>query len=301
MSQTDTNTTTAGDVPSIVATSIHDIKHIATLPGVALKIMNLADNPDSTAEDVKQVIESDPALSTRVLKVVNSSFYGFSRQISSIHHAVVLLGLTAVKNIAIAASLNKVFRGERICPEFDARDLWTHSIAVASGARSLAVQTGLSLPDEAFLAGLIHDVGIIVELQSCRKQFVEIIAHLSDDQNLTFLKAEEQTLGATHESFGAALCRKWKFPVNLEYVAGFHHCPMELQDAQRTLPAIVHVADVMAARIGVGYTRTVESTMVDHEIFKALNLSETDLADLEKSLPEAIEDTQQLLSDGTAG
>lgn len=278
MPQTETKTAAVTDVPPIVETAIQQIKHIATLPGVALKITALADNPESTAEDVNRVIECDPALSTRILKVVNSSFYGLPRQIGSIHHAVVLLGLTAVKNIAIAASLNKVFKAERISPDFDARDLWTHSIAVATGAHGIAAKVGLSLPDEAFLAGLIHDVGIMIEMQASRRKFVEMIDVLSDDPSLTFRQAEEQLLGATHETFGAALSRKWKFPVQLEYVAGYHHQPMQLPEADRTLPAIVQVADVLAARIGAGYTRTVESEEVDSEILSVLNLTEPDLS-----------------------
>ena len=301
MTQTVTNTTARSDFPLIVETSIQKIKHIATLPGVALKIMELTKDPESTAEDVNKIIKSDPALSTRILKVVNSSFYGLPRQIASIHHAVVLLGMNAVKNIAITASLHKVFQSEQIGPDFDARDLWSHSVAVATGAHGIAIKAELGFLDEAFLAGLIHDIGIMVEMQTCRQKFVEMINILSDDQSLTFRQAEEQLLGATHESFGAALCRKWKFPVHLEHVAGCHHQPMQLPEADRTLPAIVHVADVLAARIGAGYTRTVETKAVDPEVLSLLNLGESDMEALAESLPDAIEEAQQLLSGSGTG
>ena len=148
----------------IVHQAIQEITHIATLPEVTLKIIRLVEDPDSTARDLNQVISNDPALGTRILKVVNSAFYGLPDQIGSINRAIVLLGLNAVKNIAIAASLAKLFRGGKICPSFDARDLWTHCIAVATGTRLLADKTGLGLPDEAFLAGLIHDIPSCAEL-----------------------------------------------------------------------------------------------------------------------------------------
>ena len=180
---------------------------------------------------------------------------------------------------------------------FDARDLWTHSVAVATAARGLAEKIGLSLPDEAFLAGLIHDVGIMVEMQACRQKFMEMLETLSDEQSLTFLQAEERVLGATHESFGAGLCRKWKFPRKLECVAGFHHRPMQLPESDRALPAIVHVADILAVRIGAGYTRTVETEAVDRLVLSALNLGEPDIEAVAKTLPDATQEAQQLLSD----
>ena len=115
-----------------------------------MKIIGLVEDPDSTAQDLNKVISNDPALGTRILKVVNSVFYGLPRQIGSINRAIVLLGLNAVKNIAIAASLAKLFRGGQISDQFNARDLWIHSIGVATTTRLLADKVGLGLPDEAF-------------------------------------------------------------------------------------------------------------------------------------------------------
>lgn len=284
------------DAPPIVEMSIDQIRHLATLPVVALEIMRLAEDPDSTADDVNRVITNDPALTTRILKVVNSTFYGLPRTVASIERGVLLLGLNAVKNVAVAASLHKVFQADEIGGDFDARDLWKHSVAVATGARLIAEKTSLSSSDEAFLAGLIHDVGIIVEMQACRPQFVEVIASLSADDDLNFRQAEEQVLGATHEMFGAVLCRRWRFPVILRSVVGHHHRPLDLPEEERVLPAIVHVADILAARIGAGYTRTVETTQVDPQILSLLNLDEADVEAIAEALPAAIEEAQQLLS-----
>lgn len=288
------------DAPLIVETAIQHLKNIATLPAVALKILRLADDPDSTIDDLNQVIKCDPALCTRILKVVNSSFYGLPRQIGSIDRAVLLLGLNAVKNIAIAVSLDRVFRTEQIAAGFDVRDLWTHSIAVATGARGLAEKAEMAVPDEAFLAGLVHDIGMIAETQACRPKFVELIDRFSDDHGLTFREAEEQILGATHESFGAALCRSWQLPVNLEYVAGFHHRPMQLPEAVRALPAVVHLADILAARLDIGFTQTVETDDFDPQVLDSLNLGEDEIAAVATTLPEAFRETQQLLADGGA-
>ena len=227
------------DVDNVVRAAIAEVSHIATLPEVTLKIIQLVDDPDSTAQDLNQIISNDPALGARILKVVNSAFYGLPGQIGSINRAIVLLGLNAVKNIAIAASLAKLFRGGRICPGFDARDLWTHCVGVASATRLLSDKAGLRLPDEAFLAGLIHDLGIMVEVQARRAKFVEVIDSLSGSEDRTLRTAESEALGANHEQFGAGLCKQWKFPVSFQYVTGFHHHPWDLQDNRSTLTELV--------------------------------------------------------------
>ena len=125
---------TTQDQAAVATAVVKNISHIATLPEITLRIIELVEDPSSTAQDLHKVIANDPALCSRILKVVNSAFYGLPRQIGSINRAIVLLGLNAVKNIAIAASLTKLFRGGDLCPKFSARDLWIHSIATARRA-----------------------------------------------------------------------------------------------------------------------------------------------------------------------
>lgn len=285
------------ELPPIVEASVRIIRNIATLPSVALKILKLVEEPDTRAQDIQKVVTSDLALSTRVLRVVNSAFYGVPRQVASVNHAVLLLGPDVVKNIAIAASLHKVFQSNAIPDVFGARDLWMHCVAVATAARGLAGKSGRILPDEAFLAGLIHDVGIMVEMQACYPQFVEITDLLSQDSNLTLRQAELQILGATHEAFGAGLCRQWRFPVHLEYVAGYHHRPTELTDANQMLPAIIQVADILARQLGVGLPGRAEAETVDAQLLQLLHLTELDIEAVAESLPAAIEEAHRLLSD----
>src|SRR5205807_4666228 len=132
---------------------------------VTVKIIQTVEDPKSSATQLHKIVAHDPALVTRILKVVNSAFYGLPGQIGSIERAIVLLGLNAVKNIAVAASLGQLFRGAKLCEGFTAKDLWTHCIAVGVAARELARQLKLPIADEAFLAGMIHDVGILISLQ----------------------------------------------------------------------------------------------------------------------------------------
>src|SRR5262245_3783968 len=165
----------------IVANAIREISHIATLPEITVKVVELVEDPKSTAQDLHKVISSDPALCSRILKVVNSSFYGLPGQIGSINRAIVMLGLNAVKNIAIAASLAKLFRGGDLTPSFSARELWTHSNITAAAAKMVANSLHLGLADEAFLAGLIHDIGLMVEMQYDRNKLIEVLRAVGAD------------------------------------------------------------------------------------------------------------------------
>src|SRR3989304_2874428 len=121
----------------VVANALSSIGDLATLPEVTIKIIELVEDPRSTARDLHQVIKNDPALSVKVLKVVNSAFYGLPGQVASVDRAIILLGLSTVKNIAIAASIARLFKGKRISEQFSASDLWLHSVAVAGAARAL--------------------------------------------------------------------------------------------------------------------------------------------------------------------
>ena len=281
----------------LVQDVIKEINHIATLPEVTIKIIKLVEDPDSTAQDLNKVISNDPALGTRILKVVNSAFYGLPGQIGSINRAIFLLGLNAVKNIAIAASLAKLFRGGQICPGFNAKDLWTHSIAVATATKQLADKISLGFPDEAFLAGLIHDLGIMVEIQARRAKFAEAFEKFTADSSMTLRQAELQYIGATHEEFGSALCKLWKFPSSLVYVTGFHHRPTELAIEHRTLTGLVCVADTVAVRAKLGFTGTVENDEPAPELLTELNLTREVVEEIVNVLPESMERADHLIKD----
>ncbi len=284
---------------AMIQSVIREISHIATLPEITLKIIKLVEDPDSTAKDLHNLITNDPALGARILKVVNSAFYGLPGQVGSINRAIVLLGLNAVKNIAIAASLAKLFKGGDICENFSAKDLWTHSISVAIASRMLSDKAHLGLPDEAFLAGLIHDLGIIVEMQARRNELGEVFAKLTAENNTkSYREIEQEILGATHEQFGAALCRSWKFPSSFAYVTGYHHRPMDLPYEKRTLTSIVHIADILAKKLELGFTGDVECDNFNPEILEELKITHDMIDEIIEALPEAIEETKMMMSGG---
>ena len=289
-------TISSDDQQAIVASAISEISHIATLPEITLKIIELVEDPSSTAQDLHNVICNDPALCSRILKVVNSAFYGLPRQIGSINRAIVLLGLNAVKNIAIAASLTKLFRGGDLCRQFSARDLWIHSVATAAASKLVCDELHLGLSDEAFLAGLIHDIGIMVEVQAMRNEFLQVFDELKFDNNGVPLsdmrEVERRIIGADHEAFGAGLCEAWKFPKSFTYVTRHHHDPGALPVPNRMLTSIVYVADRLAAEGGFGFRSDLQEFEIDPETVADLGITKEQLQSVRSALPKAYDDIE---------
>ena len=284
----------------VVTTAIREISHIATLPEVTLQIIKMVEDPQSTAADLHKVIEGDPALSSRVLKVVNSSFYGLPGQIASINRAIVLLGLNAVKNIAIAASLSKLFRGGDLTSGFSAKSLWEHSNACAAAAKIITDTLKLGVADEAFLAGLMHDIGIMVEMQYDRQRLIEVVESLGVNKTgvplMDMLEAEESVYGATHQDFGAALCKKWKFPRCLEIVTGHHHDPLAVDPESRTLPCVIYLADRIVGESGEApYRLDLTSVDIDQDVLDQLKLTEEQVNGIRERFVESVDDVTAML------
>jgi len=283
-----------------VNAAIREISHIATLPEITLKIIQLVESPTSTAQDLHKVISNDPALCSRILKVVNSAFYGLPGQVGSINRAIVLLGLNAVKNIAIAASLTKLFRGGSLTPNFAAKDLWEHSIAVGAGSKMIADAMKLAFADEAFLAGLIHDIGIVVEIQYDRHKLIDAVTRTRPNAEgvpaVSLLDCEQEVFGADHQDFGHGLCTKWKFPKSFANVTGYHHRPFDLPEEGRMLACIVAIADRLAAGVKKPFRLDLTSIDIPSEYLDHVKLTRDNIEDLKGKLSGQMETVAMLLT-----
>lgn len=267
---------------------------LATLPSITAEIIRLADDPTTSGHDLASLVNHDPVLATRILKVVNSSFYGLSGQVNSLGHAIGLLGFRALKNIAVAASLVR-FLGKGRKGDFDPREIWEHSIAAASAARMLATLGKAVAPDEAFLAGLIHDLGILVEMQAGLPAFVQVLRRVESDGQTTFREAELAVFGTTHELVGAAVCEAWKFPARIRAAVEFHHRLEECPDPSDPMPMLIQAADRVAARLGLGYTQTVENMNIDPLVLATLGASDADVERIATEVPGAAREFSRIL------
>ena len=278
-----------------VLDAVKKVNSIATLPEVTGKIIATVEDPKSTAGTLHKIVSHDPALVTRIMKVVNSAFYGLPGQIGSIERAIVLLGLNAIKNIAVAASLGQLFRGAKLCEGFTAKDLWTHCIAVGVTARELAKQMKLPIADEAFLAGLIHDVGILVALHVYPEKLRTVCEKVKKEGG-DFCAVERSICGVDHQQLGACLSEHWRFPKNCQLVAGYHHKPSALGEQSKMLVTLVYVADTICCQSHHGFNLTAMHQRLDELELRDVNLDSTLIARTAANLDELIKVASTLLS-----
>ena len=276
------------DTQALVAAAIRKVTTIATLPEVTARIVSTVEDPRSTASQLHKIISNDPALVSRILKVVNSAFYGLPGQIGSVDRAIVLLGLNAVKNLAVAASLGQLFRGMKLCEGFTAKDLWTHCISVAVTARELARQMKMPLADEAFLAGLIHDVGILVAMHVHPDKLQAVCAKVQREGG-DFCTIEREICGVDHQQLGRGLTEQWKFTQACQQAAGGHHRPHAAPDQSRLLQTLVYVADTICAQQKRGFNLTALYQQLDPVALEAAGVSMAVIENTQKNLDALIE------------
>ncbi len=233
------------------------IEEIATLPHVASEILSILRNQNASMRQIADVIEKDPSITAKILKVSNSPIWGFSGRIDNLQRALVLLGLKQVSNIVIAVSMYTTFNKLKPNPEFDREKFWLHSIGTSQIARSLAQKLGLNFHGEEFVASLIHDIGKIVLDQYFTDVFVQIL-HESHEQKKPSLELEKQYLGTTHAQIGALLLEHWKFPQSIIRAVNYHHNPVAV-DANKDLVATIRLADVMCELWGIGFDEDIQS------------------------------------------
>ncbi len=239
---------------SLVQLAIRKVAAIASLPEVTARIIQTIENPQSSASQLHGIVSHDPALTTRILKVVNSAFYGMPGQVGSIERAIVLLGFNTVKSLALAASLGQLFRGVTLCEGFTARDLWKHCICVGVGARELARQMKLPTVEEAFLAGIIHDLGLLISLQMWPERVRAACERAKAGED--FCLIEREVVGVDHMQMGAAVAEQWRFPKVCQQVAGFHHRPKLATADAKLMVTLVYVADTLCCQQERGFNLT---------------------------------------------
>ena len=287
-------TTAVADPRTRVQELLKKVTTIATLPEVTAKIIATVEDPRSTAAQLHQIVSHDPALVTRILKVVNSAFYGLPGQIGSVERAIVLLGLNAVKNIAVAASIGQLFKGGKLCEGFVVRDLWTHCIAVGVAARDIAKQMALPIADEAFLAGMIHDIGLLISLQTAPEKLREVCNAAKKGGD--FCETERRIIGLDHQQLGMGLAEHWKFPRSCQLVAGYHHQPQSLADQSRHLVMLVHVADTLCCQSKHGFNLTALHQTFSDDRLAEMRLDPMVVNYTKGRLDELVSEAAQLLN-----
>lgn len=217
-----------------------------TLPAV----IDACDNADTSVNDLTSLISADQSLVAMLLKLANSAYYGYARRIETLPEAIVLLGFSTIKSLAITATtMNLLFQSDDELSDVR-HEIWSHSLGVGVAARALARKRGNIHPEKAFVTGLLHDLGMIILSVYRKQEFLRVLA-AATDRGITYEQAEQEVLGFSHAELGAQVADAWSFPATHCEGIRWHHQP-ERATLQPALSYVAHLADWMVIDLGVG-------------------------------------------------
>jgi HD-like signal output (HDOD) protein len=228
---------------------ISAIHELPTIPTIAAEILDITTRERTSAHDLTRVIVKDQALSSKVLKVANSPFYGLSKKVSSINHAIVILGFDLIKNITMAISVYDSLYVKTKGTYFNRLQFWEHSVVCGLASRIL-LDIYKPSSDNGMLpcAGLIHDVGKVILDRYFNKEFF-LIVDMVDSEQIPMEQAELDIIGLSHADLGRLLLERWKFPKEITEAIGYHHRPWESEEYQ-DLSSITYLANMLSKMNG---------------------------------------------------
>lgn len=268
------------------------VQDIPTLPAIYQKLFKMMQDPDVTAPAIAEVIAMDQALSVKILHLVNSAFYGFNKEIKTINRAVVILGFRAVRSAALAVSVFDYFEDEE-SDEINLTNFWKHSIAVATICKVLAEEARIDQQEEAFIVGLLHDVGKLIEKRYFPQDFNEVI-NAAQEQHLTWFDTEKALFQIHHATIAKVVFRSWDFPPSVVDAVHFHHSP-ESSTKYPQLTALVHIADFISSELGYGSPGAYPAKDCSPMAIKLLGLSVEQIRGLEDPIREELEASMEIL------
>jgi len=267
---------------------VKNIKNLPPLPPVVQKLLKVVEDMNTSAKDVADVMSADQGMTSKVLKLVNSAFYGLPGKVSTISRAVIILGNVAVRNLALAfASFDalKGLGGERVQERF-----WNHALACAIGARELAPRLKYHEAEEAFIAGLLHDLGHLILITYLPGEYSAVYSTV--DPN--FLGREELRMGTTHTEVGNLLLKHWQVPDSLCRVVRLHHADNLGDPEKEPLLSSVMLADILSCVKGWHF-REFPNPKLFTQITKSSGISWGDYGDVLSKIDEKINEARASL------
>jgi len=265
--------------------------NLPTLPQVATRLMGMINNPLTSASDVAFVVGQDLSLSAKVLRLANSAFYGIPRSITNIHNAIVILGLKVINTMVLSITVFDMFPEERTNnPLFDRKAFWLHSLSCGLIAKFLAPRIKkvvLFDPEEAFCAGLLHDIGKVVMEQYLHEDFHRALNH-GTVKKLTMFDAENELLGYSHTDIAEYLTETWNLPTEIRQTLIYHHTPQESPQCY-DIVALCHIADWLCYETGIIIKEGFTPPTLDKQTIERLKLLPDDIEQIKELIPAEIE------------
>ena len=241
-----------------------DDSEISSIKSIVSELIQLINDPKSNAKDLKSVIEMDPLLSAKLLKLANSAYYGFSKTISDIQEAVVCVGFDNLKELALNQQIRQLFEDDDIIAGYSRSLLWKHCVAVAIFGKIIYQEIFKENSGNIYVAGLVHDIGIIIEEQFLMNEFFQILDEFNSGEN-SFIDVENMVLGYNHTDVGKAVAIGWNFPEELSLAIGYHHSPEKLSKEHSKISSTLFIADYVCHDEGIGYSYATNQNKIAFE------------------------------------
>ena len=267
--------------PDKIKKIANKVMGLPTLPTVVSKMIDMVDNPNTSAGSLAALISTDQALTARILKMANSAYYGFSREISTVNMAIVVMGFNAVKEMGLSLSVFDMFKDMPESNNFDVTAYWQHCAAVGVASKLMTKKYKPAIAGEVFVAGLLHDIGKVIINQYLPKEYQEIADSYRETGDLT--AAEIDWVGVAHGEIGGWLADRWRFPQVISDIIQFHHKPWESKK-DPVLSAIVGLADHLCYISETGSSGRIKTPVIDDRTWEIIE--EKGLALMPENLEE---------------
>lgn len=266
---------------------IMTIRDLPAMPHIASKVLELSSDPETSAALLQQVIADDQAMTARILKIANSAMYACSRRIKTLSEAIVMLGFNSIRSLVVTSAARNLYTSGSARMGLKERLLWEHSLGSAFACRLLVAEQHPALMEEAFLAGLMHDIGKLVLNLQLPDRFEEIV-QIVYNENRAFHQTERELLGFDHAQVGALLINKWKLSPVLEEIIGLHHTPQALASGHPLL-LFLDLANRLCHKCGIGFQEENDLDLSDTQSSRLLGLAPADLEKFTAKLQRTLE------------
>ncbi|WP_257311931.1 HDOD domain-containing protein [Geothrix fuzhouensis] len=273
---------------------IANLGDLPPVPRVAAEVLRLSADPQATAGDFHRIIALDPALAGQVLRVSNSTAFGLMREVTTLTQAITTLGVSALKSVVLASSARTLYLRGTVGPE--ERLLWEHALVTAVASRAFAERLGLPHTEEAFVGGLLHDLGKSVLGVKFPERYGPLLRAV-DEQNGACLEREQEAFGFDHAMVGEALAGQWSLAPGLQAAVRWHHEPLRAGLAHRKLTAVVALANQLALEVRAGLGDPLRLEAASRQAVDILHLAPGVLARLKTDVRAAVERDQAMIAE----
>ncbi len=267
-------------------------RDLPAMPQVASKVLELSSDPNTSAQQLQQVISDDQAMTARILKIANSALYSCSRKIKTLTEAIVMLGFNSIRSLVVTSAARNLYNTKTSQTGLKERLLWEHSIGCAFACRIMAGETKPALTEEAFLAGLMHDIGkLVLNIQT--PDLFDQIVQVVYNENLSFASTEQDIFGFDHTHVGALLVNKWKLSPTLEEVIRNHHNDAALSP-EAPLLLYLDLGNRLCHKLGIGFIQDPDLEIVNCQANQILGFGAEFFDQVTVQLQETLETEMEI-------